>query len=192
MNKAIFLLFLLTISLFSCKNSEKEVDKLGLAREYFQALNHSDGAEMRVLLADSLFTVIPKYDYSVTFSVDDYVGSWLKWDSVFDPTYKILEIELGNDIVKATVSKIDQRIQFLQQEPFITNETLRFDKNKIVTVETEYVNFNEKIWDKNRTALLEWVEENHPELNGFIYDQTEAGGIKYLKAIELYKNKSNN
>ena len=174
---------------FSCKNSKKKVDKLELAREFFLALDSSHSVEMRDLLTDSLVTVIPDYEYSMTYSVDDYVENWLKWDSVFDPTYNILEIELENEIVKATVSKIDKRIQFLQQEPFITIETLRFDKNKIVTVETEYVSFNEKIWDKNRIALLEWVEENHPELNGFIYDQTEAGGIKYLKAMELYKNK---
>jgi len=36
---------------------------------------------------------------------------------------------------------------------------------------------------------LSWVSENHPELNGFINDQTEAGGKKFLKALELYETK---
>jgi len=39
---------------------------------------------------------------------------------------------------------------------------------------------------KNRSKLLSWIAKNNPELNGFIHDQTKAGGIKYLQAIDLY------
>ena len=52
-----------------------------------------------------------------------------------------------------------------------------------------YVDFKVATWEKNRTELLRWVDEHHPELNGFLYDQTEAGGMKFLKAIELYQYK---
>jgi hypothetical protein len=31
----------------------------------------------------------------------------LQWDSAFDPTYQILEIEQENEIVKAKIFKID-------------------------------------------------------------------------------------
>ena len=115
--------------------------------------------------------------------------AFLKWDAVFDPSYKILEIEQQDEIVKAKISKMDKRIFFLHEEPFITNQIIQFQKNKIISVATEYVNFNEKTWGKNKTELLNWINENHPKLNGFIHDQTETGGLKYLKAIELYKNK---
>ena len=146
---------------------------------------------MKVLLTDSLVTVIPEYDYEIKYSREDYIGNWLKWDSVFDPTYKVLDMELENGIVKAKISKTDKRIFFLMEEPFITNETLKFKNGKIITVETEYVNFDEATWERNRSGLLNWIEENHPELNlnRFIYDQTEYGGMKFLEAIELYKNK---
>tara|TARA_R110002167_G_C12410901_1_gene627904 strand:- start:185 stop:532 length:348 start_codon:yes stop_codon:yes gene_type:complete len=113
----------------------------------------------------------------------------LKWDSIFDPTYKILQIEQEDEIVKAKISKIDKRISFLHQEPIVTNQIIRFDNDKIIGLETTvYVIFNDSIFVKNRDRLVNWIEENHPELNGFLYDQTKTGGLKYLKAIELYKN----
>ena len=189
MNKIIVLFFLSTIGFASCKNPEKETDKIEIAKKYFEALDKSSSSEMKALLTDSLVTVIPKYEYEVRFSRNDYVEKWLKWDSIFEPTYKILDIEMKNGIVKAKISKTDKRILFLMQEPFLTDEVLRFQDGKITTVETEYLNFDEATWEKNKNGLLSWIEENHSELDGFIHDQTESGGRKFLKAIELYENK---
>ncbi|QNK77747.1 hypothetical protein H7F37_01255 [Winogradskyella sp. PAMC22761] len=136
--------------------------------------------------ADSLTTI--EGEYNQTYSKSDYL-EFLKWDSVFDPNYEILEIEQKNGIVKAKISKSDKRISFLHEEPFITNQTIKFQNDKIISVQTEYVDFNETTWERNKNGLLSWIDENHPELNGFIYDQTKSGGIKFLKAIELYKSK---
>lgn len=188
MNK-IIVLSLLIIGFISCKNTEKENNRVQIAKQYFEALDESNSSKMKILLADSLITLIPKYEYEVRYSKNDYVGKWLKWDSVFEPTYKVLEINLENGIIKAKVSKVDKRILFFMQKPFLTNEILRFKNNKIITIETEYLNFDEETWGKNRNKLLSWNSKNHPELNGFINDQTEAGGKKFLKALELYKNK---
>jgi len=188
MNKVLALSLLLSIGLFSCKNAEKEIDKLQIAENYYAALDASDGTVMNDLITDSLLTKIPEYEYQEIFTKERYIDKWLKWDSVFEPTYKILHMVEENGTVKATVSKIDARINFLQQEPFITNEILRFQNDRISIIETEYTGFNEVLWQENRTKLLNWIEENHPELNGFIYEQTKAGGLNYKKAIELFKN----
>lgn len=76
------------------------------------------------------------------------------------------------------------------KQPIITNEVIRFSDDKIASVEImDYVIFDEATFIENRNGLLTWIDENHPELNGFIHDQTQAGAIKYSKAIELYKNK---
>ena len=187
MNRALTIYLILLVGLVSCKNTEERFNKLEIAKKYYEALDKSNSSEMKTLLADSFFTVIPKYDYKVAYSQNDYIDKWLKWDSIFEPNYEVLNIELENGIVKAKISKIDKRIFFLMQEPFITNEILRFNNNKIIVVETEYVNFNENTWETNKNNLLKWIHENHPELNGFIYEQTKAGGEKFLKAIELYK-----
>lgn len=190
MNKTIILLLLLTI-LISCKNYEKANDQLEISKKYFDALNKSSSLEMNNLLTDSLTTTIPKYDYTIRYSKSDYVKNWLKWDSVFEPTYKVLEMNLKNKIVKAKVSKTDKRILFFMQKPFVANYIVRFQNNKIASVEEEGVNFDETTWKKNRTRLLNWTKENHPELHldHFINVQTKSGGEKLLKAIELYKNK---
>ncbi|GAA4277318.1 hypothetical protein [Aquimarina mytili] len=191
MNKTTVLLLLLAIGIISCKNSEKEFDKLEIAEKYFVALDESNSSKMKELLTDSLITTIPKYDYEVRYSKNDYVGNWLKWDSVSEPTYKVLEMNLENGTVKAKVSKTDKRILFFMHKTFLSNYIVKFQNNKIASVEEEYLNFDEATWGKNRSELLNWTKENHPELNldHFINIQNESGGKKLLKAIELYKNK---
>jgi len=189
MNKSIILLLLLTIGIISCKNPEKESDKLEIAKNYYEVLDKSNVSGIETLFTDSLLTKETEYDYEQTFSIKEYV-EWLKWDSVFEPTYKILEIGQENGTVKAKISKTGKRISFLHREPIVTDQVIRFDKDKIISIETiKYVIFNDSLFVANREKLLNWVDENHPELGGFINDQTKSGGIKYLKAIELYENK---
>jgi len=185
MNKTIILL-LLTIGLISCKNSKKEIDSVEIAKQYFKFLDNSDYSKMSDWLADSITTA--EGEYKQTYSKSDYL-EFLKWDSVFDPNYEILKIEQKHGIVRAKISKMDKRISFLHEESFITNQTVKFQNDKIISVETQYVDFNEETWERNKNKLLSWIDENHPEFNGFIHNQTESGGIKFLKAIELYKNK---
>ncbi len=188
MNKIIILLLLLTFVFTSCKNSEKGSDKLEIAKQYYTTLDNSDHSVLSNLLTDSLLTKEMEYNYVQTFSLKEYI-EWMKWDSVFDPTYKILEIEQENGIVKARISKMDKRISFLHEQPIVTSEIIRFSKNKIKSLERTNVIFNDSVFVKNRTDFLSWVDQNQPELTGFIHDQTKVGGMKYLKAIELYKNK---
>tara|TARA_R110002050_G_scaffold88375_4_gene186690 strand:+ start:10560 stop:11156 length:597 start_codon:yes stop_codon:yes gene_type:complete len=191
MNRTVILSLLLIIGFISCKTSEREINRLEIAKNYYKALNSSDNLKMALLLTDSLVTKETEYNYVQTFSVEEFV-EWLKWDAVFSPTYEILQMEQKDTIVKAKISKIDKRISFLHQVPIVTNQVIRFDNDKIISIETtEYIVFNDSTFVKNRDNIVSWIDENHPELNGFLHDQTETGGLKYLKAIELYKNKNN-
>ena len=181
-------LLLITLAIISCKNFEKGFDKLEIAKKYYEVLDKSNISEIETLLTDSLSTKETEYDYEQTFSKKEY-AELLKWDSVFEPTYKILEIIQENGIVKAKILKTDKRISFLHKEPIVTEQVIHFDKYKITSIETtKYVVFNDSVFVKNREEFLNWIDENHPELNGFINDQTKTGGMKYLKAIELYEN----
>jgi len=44
-----------------------------------------------------------------------------------------------------------------------------------------------KLWNLTKNEMVTWIKKNHPELDGFIYDQTKTGAQNYLKAIALYK-----
>lgn len=192
MNKKIIALSLfLTIGLISCETSKKEkhTNKLEIAKQYYKAIANSDSATLNILLTDSLLTKETDYDYEQTFSKEEYIGDWLKWDSVFNPTYKVLEIEQDKEIVKAKISKVDKRINLLHEGPTVWSAVIRFEADKIISIERSNVIFNDKVWVENRTNLINWIDANHPELNGFINGQTKSVGMKYLKAIELYNNK---
>lgn len=180
---------IMCILVLSCTNNASTEHKIEIAKNYFTALNASSSAQMSKLIGDSLLTRIPKYDYRIYYSKKNYINNWLKWDSVFKPRYKVLAMSVENGNVIATLSKSDQRIDFFMHKPFLTQETLRFKKGKIVVVETEYLNFNEKLWATNRAKLLDWVALNHPENKGFINDQNEAGAKKFLEMLSAYKDK---
>ncbi|MEL0650216.1 hypothetical protein V6246_02215 [Algibacter sp. TI.3.09] len=186
MKKLIVLLLILVMGFASCKNSEKQIDKVEISKQYFKALSDSDYSKISNCVTDSIATI--EGEYKITYSKKDYL-ELLKWDAVFNPNYKILEIEEAGGMVIAKISKIDKRIAFLQEVPFITHQTIKFQKEKIINIETEYLDFREATWERNKNTLISWIDKNHPELNGFIHDQTESGGIKFLKAIALYKNR---
>ncbi len=183
--KITYLSLIFVIGFISCKNSEKEINKLSIAENYYSTLNNSDYSAITGL-GDSITT--EEGNYKQAYSKKDYI-EFLEWDSVFNPTYEILDIEQKDGVIEVKVSKIDKRISFLQKEPFLTNQTIKFQKDKIISIETNYVNFDGETWGKNVNKLVNWIKNNHPELNGFIHDQTEQGALKYLKAIELFKNK---
>lgn len=174
----------------ACEKPEKKIDRIALTNRYFEILDASKTSEIEDLLLDSLVTRETEYDYSYTFSKAAYV-EWLKWDSVFDPDYKILKIEQDSGVIKARVLKTDIRIDFLHKAPIVTDQEFYFKDDKISTiVTTNYLVFNDSIFVKNREAFLNWMDLNHPDNNDFIFDQTKVGGIKYLKAIELFKNRT--
>lgn len=189
MNKPLLLSIVVFIGILSCKDTTTKINPMDIATSYYKALDASDTTAIAQVLTDSLLTKETQYNYEQTFSRSAYI-EWVKWDAVFEPTYEILQIEQEGDIVKAKISKMDKRIAFLHKEPIVTNQTIRFDNDKISSIETtDYMVFNDATFVKNRETLLSWIAENHPEMNTFINDQTEAGGKNYLKAMELYTNR---
>lgn len=184
--KVFYILVLLVV--ISCKDSKEETELVEITKKYYKVLDESDTFGIEPLIRDTIITRENEYNYEQKFSTKEYV-EWLKWDSVFHPTYKINRIEQENNIVKVQISKTDKRISFLHKEPIITNQIVRFDKDKISHIETvEYVVYNDSLWLENRGHFLDWVNINYPEMNGVIYDQTKMGGIKYLELIQLYEN----
>ncbi len=187
----------LVLLLFSCKGDpKKEVqtetsnDHLVIAKNYYAVLNHTDAMDIATLLGDSIVIRESEDNYEERKSKKDYIN-WWQWESVFEPTYKVQQLAKVDGTVKATVWKFDKRLSFLHDEPVIWTEIIYFDdNNKISKVDRiNYEVFDGAKFVYNRDPFVQWIAKNHPELDGFIYDQTKAGGINYLKAMELYKSK---
>ncbi|MEO0572628.1 MAG: hypothetical protein AAF039_13060 [Bacteroidota bacterium] len=176
-------LAIFTFLFLACQPSQEEQ----LARDYYHALNTSDFVRIAQLQFDSVR--IKEGSYHTAYSVKEYMN-WLQWDSVFLPKYEILDLKTNGDTVELTVSKVCQRIQFLNGGPMVSKESILLKAGKMHELEIqEFISFDNEGWDARREQLVNWIDEHHPELNDFIYDQTLQGGINYRKALELYQNK---
>lgn len=188
MKKHLIALLLLVVFIASsaCISSNATA-KEQLARDYYQALNTSDFKRIAEMQYDSVR--VKEGPYNSTYSVGDYVN-WLQWDSVFSPTYELLDIKTKGDAIELTVSKLCQRIQFLNGGPMVSRERIQLKKGKMYELEIqEFISFDNEGWNARREALVNWIDKHHPELNGFINDQTLQGGLNYRKALQLYQNR---
>ncbi|MEM1257132.1 MAG: hypothetical protein AAGC45_08025 [Bacteroidota bacterium] len=173
---------ILTLLFLACQNPQEEQ----LARYYYHALNVSDFERVVQLQYDSVR--VKEGPYTASYSVRDYIN-WLQWDSVFQPKYEILDLKTHGEAVTLRVSKVCQRIQFLNGGPMVSKERIRLKEGKMYELEIqEFISFDNEGWDAKREQLVNWIDAHHPELNGFIYDQTLQGGLNYLRALELYQN----
>ena len=172
----------LMVLAFSCGVTQDESLEEKV-KDYYQALNDQDAEAYLRLHLDSIR--ILEGDYASSISFRDY-RKWLAWDSVFDPTYDILDLKQDGDRVKVTVSKECKRIAFLNRAPVVNRELLTFREGKVYSLEVVSSTSFTQEWIERRERLVAWVNENHPELNGFIHDQTRQGALSYLQAMELY------
>ncbi len=187
--KRISLLFIFSVLLLlSCNSNLKESGEKELIKHYYASLNNFELEAIPNYFYDSIR--MRENDYLYLASKDSFYIK-LQWDSVFRPKYRVLEIEeVDNDLI-VKVSKSDPRILFLNEEPTVYRERFTFKDDLIYSSETrEFVVFNWDLWDENRSKLVNWIKSNHPELDGFLYDQTKKGAINYLEALKLYGARS--
>ncbi len=128
-------------------------------------------------------------EYEKKYSKLDF-QVYYQWDTVFQPVHELLKVHRCDSIVDVVVSISSKRFDFLENNPMITRQNIHFREGKISGIEfVESKNADWEIWTKRRDTLVKWIDNNHQELTGFIYDMTKEGAENYLKAIELYQNK---
>ncbi|WP_108424964.1 hypothetical protein [Flagellimonas amoyensis] len=180
--------FLIMAILVSCRDGAEKLDKTGIAENYIKALNASDFEQLVGLFQDSIR--FNEMEYIRTFDKESY-HSLFQWDSVFNPKYEILDIKEEGENLRLTISKECERIHFLHETPFISSEIMNIKEGKIHSIDiVEYVDFNDSLWIAKREDLVSWIEGHHPDLNGFIHDQTKQGAINYQKAMAFYRNRA--
>jgi PBP1b-binding outer membrane lipoprotein LpoB len=183
--KKYLILFFLTTLLTGCATQRPTPGEL--VTEYYEAFNFSDYSRITTVIADSI--TIVEGEYVMPYSQESFYEQF-KWDSVFQPTYEILEVENQNNQIIATVVSSSKRYRFLKNDPLTCQFRISFNSNKITKLEAiDFLDTDWEVWQTERDSLVNWTSRNHPELDGFIHDLTMKGAINYLKAIELYENR---
>lgn len=164
-----------------------QISKKEIVSEYYNARSEYNFKEIKELINDSL-TVIDG-DYKMEYSKESYYEVF-KWDSIFQTTYDQIELQELDQQIIASVSLSSIRNRFLDNNEMTCKFKISFHSEKISKIESlDCKNADWEKWQKGVQSLVEWIEINHPELNGFIHDMTMNGAINYLKAIELYERK---
>lgn len=183
----LFILFGLITILLSCNLNQKNIEREQLVRDYYQGFNTGDYGLITNSVCDSI--KITEKEYILTRTRNELQRQF-QWDSVFSPKYSLVDIEIKGNSVGATISKTCKRIAFLQDTALIYRVLIDFNGNKITEIQTiEYVFLDSLKWQPRRDNLTVWVNENHPELAGFVSTQSIKGAQNYLIAIDLYKTK---
>lgn len=172
---------ILVLLLFAACTPSSDLSQI--TKDFYAAMEVHDHTKIISFYSDSV-RIIGK-DYRSLYTKEAY-KDWLEWDEVFAPTYEILSLTERNNFVEAQIRKSDPRILFLNGEPYVTTERLNFENGKLQSIEIIEEKYNQAHWVENRQLLVKWIAENHPELDGFIFDQTKEGGLRYKEALELY------
>jgi len=177
----------LIITLISCNLARKNLTNEQIVENYFCGLNAGDFNMISNCISDSIITT--EKEYILTHSRKKFYQQF-QWDSVFRPKYELTDLKMDSNSVKATVSKICKRIEFLQDSAMIYKVLIDFKDSQITKIQTtEYVFLDFAKWQPRRDTLTSWIDKNYSELSGFVNDLTLKGAQNYLTAIDLYKNK---
>lgn len=183
--KKYLILFFLSTLLTGC--ATQRLTSPELVTEYYEGFNAADYNRISTVIADSI--TIVEGEYVMPYSQESFYEQF-KWDSVFQPTFKVLELENQDKQIIATVESSSKRYRFLKNDPLTCRFLISFDSNKIAKLEAiDFLDTDWAVWSAERDSLVSWTSRNHPELDGFIHDMTMQGAINYLKAIELYENR---
>ncbi len=167
--------------------AESEPTPIEKVTAYYEGFQKSDYKQIKQMIADSL--TLTEGDFTMPFTPQSYYEQF-KWDSVFKPVYKIVEVSNNDKHVVATVAVNSLRFEFLKNDPLICSHKFYFESGKISKIENlDCGDANWAVWQKERDSLVSWVKSNHPELDGFINDLSMNGAINYLKAIALYQGR---
>ena len=174
--------FIAVLFLCGC-NSQLSDEEIVIS--YYSALNEGNFDQVKDYIADSLYFI--EGEQKVKLSRDSYYN-YFQWDSVFQPQFKVLDIETIDDYVQVRLESKSDRLKFLEHNPLVTEQQIRFSDQKITRVEyTKYIDVDWSLWSTKRDSLIKWMEIHHPEHPEFINDLTKTGAENYLKAIALFQ-----
>jgi len=180
------LLVLSLLYFFSGCNDQK-FSHQKTVKEYYNARDKGNFKKLKTVVSDSIAMI--SGDYVTTYTRESFYEQF-KWDSVFKPSYEIIELDEQNNQVIATVAQDNLRNEFLKNNPLVYRVKISFNSGKISKLEDfDYIRTDWNVWQNERDSLVSWVKKHHPELDGFVNDMTMKGAMDYVNVIDLYKNR---
>ncbi|TDT46622.1 hypothetical protein CLV90_0677 [Maribacter spongiicola] len=181
--KNIILILFIIGALNSCDN--KKISHKEAVSTYYKALDSGEFNKIKEVIHDSITLI--SGDFVMPFDKNTFY-EFYTWDSIFKPSYEVIELVEENDDVIATISQKNIRNAFLKNNPLKLNVKISFVSGKITKIEElDYIDVNWDTWSQRRDSLVSLVIVKHPKLDGFVNDMTMKGAVNYLKAMELYK-----
>jgi hypothetical protein len=181
--KKIFLILLLTPIILCC--NKPKITHVETVTKYYNAKDNQNYEGIKRLINDSI-TII-EGDYVMPYNPKTFYEVF-KWDSIFKTSSKIVDLKVENNEIIATVSSYSARFEFLNNNPLTCQQKIYFNSDKISKIELlKCIDTDWNIWQKERDSLVNWINNHHSNLNGFINDMSMNGALNYLKAIELYR-----
>lgn len=178
-------LFAIIILLFIVGCSNQQITHTETVENYYKARDAGSFNDLRTLVSDSI-TIISG-DYVMPYNTKGFYEVF-KWDSIFKPSYKLVELEEKSNQVIANVTVNSVRNTFLKNSDMTCQYRISFSSGKISKIEElNCTNVDWNTWRQGVDSLTSWIKKHHPELDGFINDMTMNGAENYLKAIELYQ-----
>ncbi len=182
-------LFFIILTCLFIRCSEPQLTPEEIVSNYYRARDAADYKVLKTVVYDSI-TIIAG-DFVMPYDPTGFYEEF-KWDSVFKPSYTVVESRELNNQVFAAVRINSIRNEFLKNTNMTCNYKISFTAGKISRIEElDCRDVDWKIWAKERDSLVEWIRNTHPELIGFVNDMTMNGAQNYIKAIELYKTEKN-
>jgi hypothetical protein len=181
--KNTLLLLVLLVIFASC--NEQSISNKETVENYYNARANANFKELGKFVSDSVTIVAG--DFVMPYDSAGFYEEF-KWDSVFKPSYKVLGLKEENNKVIATIAINSIKHEFLKNSAMTCEYKISFSSGKIAKIEElDCKDADWASWQQERDSLVNWINKEHPELNGFINDMTMMGAQNYLKAIELYK-----
>ncbi|UKN02707.1 hypothetical protein K6119_04160 [Paracrocinitomix mangrovi] len=171
-----------SLSLSNC-SSPKE-DKL--IHNYYDYYNNKNYKELSKLLSDT----IKLFDegYLVLEGKEKFLDI-VKWGEVFNSKNTLISLENKDGAWIATEKQSSDRINFLYGHDLKSETIFRLFKKKIVSIESNLIDFNAEKENKKMHLFIDWVKNNHSELMQNIWQLNSQGAKDFKKAMELYQNK---
>ncbi|MDO1502143.1 hypothetical protein Q2T40_18565 [Winogradskyella maritima] len=166
----------------SCISTDSETQQI---KRYYSGFQDGDYSKIKAVLADSVTLI--SGDNVMPFNPESYYKQF-KWDSVFQPKYKLNSITVQHKKRIAKVSLNSMKIKFLQNNAMSCSYEFSFVDGKISKIkELDCPTADWPLWGQRVDSLVQFIEKNHPDLDGFIHDLSMQGAQNYLDAIEAYE-----